>query len=374
MGSHPASVQGLVPLVLELWQGTTLLLDACSLVLAARPAQQLERELAQDSMAQAAATALSEPPFQSLPGATEFVQDMCLFLSYLSPVAQRAPAVAAALGLHLLSFAVRHGQVAAAQALHACMDSAAGREAMGAAAGCGPVLSLKYREQMARLARRSGVQGMSEAVTGWSVAAPAALMPSLGAAASSSGKDTDGPPTTAAASPRSLLLACLRGFPDVREEGEYAEYFAAAGRSWRLWSLVYMGLMPCVGAISFALRNKAESALPNPCATISFLYGIAFVAEYRSTAGSRWGSCLAARHHPWRPRAHEILCVVVPFLIALHLNTVHLFCSPAAIANWLRFSERLFVAPLDLVVAMITAAGRQTRTPWALGSAPFRTW
>jgi hypothetical protein len=135
-----------------------------------------------------------------------------------------------------------------------------------------------------------------------------------------------------------------------------------------------MGLMPGVGAISFALRNEAESALLHPCATISFLYSIAFVAEYRSTAGSHWGSCLAARHHPWRPRAHEILCVVVPFLIALHLNTVHLFCSPAAIANWLRFSARLFVAPLDLVVATITAAGRQARTPWALGSFPFRTW
>jgi hypothetical protein len=163
-GGSAASVQGLVPLALELWQGTALLLDACPLVLAAQSATQLE--VAQDSMAQAAATALSEPHFQSLPGAAEFLHDMCLFLGFLSPAAQRAPVMAAALGMRLLHFAVRRGQVAVAQVLHACMGSTAGRKAMGAA-GCGPVLSLQCREQMARLARRSGVQGMSEAVKGW---------------------------------------------------------------------------------------------------------------------------------------------------------------------------------------------------------------
>jgi hypothetical protein len=135
-----------------------------------------------------------------------------------------------------------------------------------------------------------------------------------------------------------------------------------------------LSLIPAASAITFALRNESESALLHPCASIFFLYGIAFVAEYRSTAGAGRGGSQVAMHHPWRPRSHELVCVASPLFIALHFNTAHLFCSPAALASWLRFSERLVVVPLDFLLGMITTSAHQARTPWVVVALPFRTW
>jgi hypothetical protein len=360
--------------VLELWQGTAVLLDACALVLAAQSATQLD--VAQDSMAQAAATALSEPPFQSLPGAAEFVHDMCLFLGFLSPAALKAPAMTAALGMRLLCFAVRHGQVAAAQVLHACMGSTAGRKAMGAA-GCGPVLSAQCQEQMARLARRSGVQGMSEAVKGWSVAAPAALVPGVGAvtaaAAGSGGKDSGGPPSTAGAgtkgaSPRSLLLACLRGFPDARQECEYAEYFAAASRPWRLWWLLVFTVSSLSATCSFSLRSD-EPLLQLPGLYISLIFAVMLLLSYRSSAGTDRGS--SAGMHPWRPRAHDLVCVLIPALVSVNKYLSRLYNNPRALSLGVLIAERRFRFPADVLFTVAFATAIQTRLPWIFASTPL---
>ncbi len=110
-------------------------------------------------------------------------------------------------------------------------------------------------------------------------------------------------------------------FADPWLEASYAQHYAHASALWRFWWALLISSLHLVAAAISALRRDEPWMQPPLIMGLYYVaaMGAALTEDCRPVMGGPRGG---AEPRPWRPRMHELLCLINPAFFVVHYNTV----------------------------------------------------